>query len=210
MIGRSHGIFAEPVTFGLALAGHHAEMARGRERLGRAREAIAVGKIAGAVGTYAHLSPAIEERALRALGLRAETVSTQVVPARSSCRAVLRDGARRGRHRAARHERPSLAALRGRRGRGGLHRRPEGLERDAPQAQPRSSARTCAASRASCVRHASRRSRTWRCGTSGTSRIRRAERMIAPDSTSTLAFMLDRARGLIAGSSSTPSASRET
>ncbi|MBX3191889.1 MAG: adenylosuccinate lyase, partial [Labilithrix sp.] len=55
MIGRSHGIFAEPVTFGLALAGHHAEIARGRERLSRAREQIAVGKIAGAVGTYAHL-----------------------------------------------------------------------------------------------------------------------------------------------------------
>jgi adenylosuccinate lyase len=80
MIGRSHGIFAEPVTFGLALAGHHAEMARGRERLVRAREQIAVGKIAGAVGTYAHLSPAIEESALKALGLRAETVSTQIVP----------------------------------------------------------------------------------------------------------------------------------
>ena len=71
MIGRSHGIFAEPVTFGLALAGHHAEMARGKERLVRAREQIAVGKIAGAVGTYAHLSPAIEARALAALGLRA-------------------------------------------------------------------------------------------------------------------------------------------
>src|SRR6185295_1362804 len=63
MIGRSHGIFAEPVTFGLALAGHHAEVKRGRERLARAREAIAVGKIAGAVGTYAHLSPKIEARA---------------------------------------------------------------------------------------------------------------------------------------------------
>ncbi len=79
MIGRSHGIFAEPITFGLALAGHHAEIARGRERLERARAEIAVGKIAGAVGTYAHLSPEIEARALAALGLRAETVSTQVV-----------------------------------------------------------------------------------------------------------------------------------
>jgi len=80
MIGRSHGIFAEPVTFGMVLAGHHAEMRRGRERLARAREAIAYGKIAGAVGTYAHLSPALEQRALEALGLRPETVSTQVVP----------------------------------------------------------------------------------------------------------------------------------
>ena len=79
MIGRSHGIFAEPITFGLALAGHHAEIARGRARLEDAKKEIAVGKIAGAVGTYAHLSPDIEERALARLGLTAETVSTQVV-----------------------------------------------------------------------------------------------------------------------------------
>jgi adenylosuccinate lyase len=79
MIGRSHGIFAEPITFGLALAGHHAELARGRKRLEHARAEIAVGKIAGAVGTYAHLTPEIEARALTKLGLHPETVSTQVV-----------------------------------------------------------------------------------------------------------------------------------
>ncbi|HEY1956306.1 MAG TPA: adenylosuccinate lyase [Polyangiaceae bacterium] len=79
MIGRSHGIFAEPITFGLALAGHHAEIARGKARLALARGEIAVGKIAGAVGTYAHLSPEIEALALARLGLAAETVSTQVV-----------------------------------------------------------------------------------------------------------------------------------
>ncbi len=79
MMGRSHGIFAEPITFGLALAGHHAEFARGRARLDAARREIAVGKVSGAVGTYAHLHPAIEKRALAALGLEPETVSTQVV-----------------------------------------------------------------------------------------------------------------------------------
>jgi adenylosuccinate lyase len=79
MIGRSHGIFAEPVTFGLALAGHHAELARGRARLAAARREIAVGKIAGAVGTYAHLTPEIEKKALARLGLEPETVATQVV-----------------------------------------------------------------------------------------------------------------------------------
>ncbi len=78
-IGRSHGIHAEPVTFGLILAGHYAELARGRKRLLAAREEIAVGKIAGAVGTYAHLTPAIEAEALALLGLRAETAATQVV-----------------------------------------------------------------------------------------------------------------------------------
>jgi len=79
MIGRSHGIFAEPVTFGLVLAGHHAEVARGRARLEAARREIAVGKIAGAVGTYAHLSPQIERRALSLLDLAPETVPTQIV-----------------------------------------------------------------------------------------------------------------------------------
>ncbi|MEM7434840.1 MAG: adenylosuccinate lyase [Myxococcota bacterium] len=78
-IGRSHGIHAEPVTFGLILAGHYAELARGRARLRVAREEIAVGKIAGAVGTYAHLTPAIEAEALGSLGLRPETAATQVV-----------------------------------------------------------------------------------------------------------------------------------
>lgn len=78
-IGRSHGIHAEPVTFGLILAGHYAELARGRKRLLVAREEIAVGKIAGAVGTYAHLTPAIEAEALASLGLRPETAPTQVV-----------------------------------------------------------------------------------------------------------------------------------
>ena len=79
MVGRSHGIHAEPVTFGLALAGHYAELDRGRKRLRAARTEIAVGKLAGAVGTYAHLTPVIERDALRRLGLEPETVSTQVV-----------------------------------------------------------------------------------------------------------------------------------
>jgi adenylosuccinate lyase len=79
MIGRSHGIHAEPVTAGLVFARWHAEVRRARDRLARAREAIAVGKIAGAVGTYANLSPAIEARALAALGLAPETVASQVV-----------------------------------------------------------------------------------------------------------------------------------
>jgi adenylosuccinate lyase len=78
-IGRSHGIHAEPTTFGLKLAVWAAELSRTEERIRRARAAIAVGKISGAVGTFAHLSPAIEERALASLGLAAEPASTQVV-----------------------------------------------------------------------------------------------------------------------------------
>ncbi|MGE0789879.1 MAG: adenylosuccinate lyase [Sandaracinaceae bacterium] len=79
MIGRSHGIHAEPTTFGVALAGHFAEIARARARLADARDEIAVGKIAGAVGTYAHLTPEIERDALARLGLAPETVATQIV-----------------------------------------------------------------------------------------------------------------------------------
>jgi len=80
MMGRTHGMHAEPTTFGLVLAGHLAEIARGRDRLRAAREEIAVGKLSGAVGTYAESAPAIETVALAKLGLRPETVATQIVP----------------------------------------------------------------------------------------------------------------------------------
>jgi len=79
MIGRSHGIHAEPVTAGLTFARWHAEVSRAAERIHRARHEIQVGKIAGAVGVYGNLDPSIEAEALRALGLRPETVATQIV-----------------------------------------------------------------------------------------------------------------------------------
>ncbi len=79
IIGRSHGIHAEPTTFGVVLAGHLVEFKRAQARLVAARAEIGVGKISGAVGTYAHLDPAIEANALATLGLVPETVSTQVV-----------------------------------------------------------------------------------------------------------------------------------
>jgi adenylosuccinate lyase len=79
-IGRSHGIHAEPTTFGLKLAGHYAEFARDRARLAAAREEIAVAAISGAVGTFAHLDPRVEEYVAAKLELRPEPVSTQVIP----------------------------------------------------------------------------------------------------------------------------------
>lgn len=79
-IGRSHGIHAEPMSFGQKLAGHYAEFARNRRRLEVAREEIAVCAISGAVGTYAHISPEVEEYVASHLGLKAESVSTQVIP----------------------------------------------------------------------------------------------------------------------------------
>ena len=79
-IGRSHGIHAEPTTFGLKLAGHYAEFARNRARLVAARAEIAVAAISGPVGTFAHLDPSVEEYVAEKLGLTAEAVSTQVIP----------------------------------------------------------------------------------------------------------------------------------
>src|SRR4051812_11928531 len=78
-IGRSHGIHAEPTTFGLKLALMHDEFGRALDRLQRAREVAAVGKLSGAVGTSAHLSPAVEEFVCRKLGLRPAPIATQVV-----------------------------------------------------------------------------------------------------------------------------------
>jgi len=79
MIGRSHGIHAEPITAGVMFAGFVAECDRSVRRLRAARDRIRVGKIAGAVGTYGSGDPEIEKRALAYLGLRPETVATQVV-----------------------------------------------------------------------------------------------------------------------------------
>jgi adenylosuccinate lyase len=79
MVGRSHGIHAEPMTFGFKLAGWLAEVLRNRDRLVRLRQEIAVGKISGAVGTYANIDPRVEEIACQKLGLQPDTASTQVI-----------------------------------------------------------------------------------------------------------------------------------
>ena len=79
-IGRSHGIHAEPTSFGLKLAGHYAEFVRNRARLVAARAEIAVCAISGAVGTFAHVDPKVEAFVARKLGLAVEPVSTQVIP----------------------------------------------------------------------------------------------------------------------------------
>lgn len=79
MVGRSHGIHAEPMTFGFKLAGWLAEVLRHRDRLLNVRRQIAVGKISGAVGTYANIDPRVEAIACQNLGLEPDTASTQVV-----------------------------------------------------------------------------------------------------------------------------------
>ena len=78
-IGRTHGIHAEPTSFGLTFALWYDEMRRNRERLAKARETAAVGKISGAVGAFAHLDPIVEEKVCGRLGLKAAPVSTQII-----------------------------------------------------------------------------------------------------------------------------------
>lgn len=79
MIGRSHGIHAEPMTFGLKLALWYSEMSRNRERMGQARESIRAGKISGAVGTFANIDPEIEEAVCEKLGLKPAECSNQII-----------------------------------------------------------------------------------------------------------------------------------
>ncbi len=78
--GRTHGMHAEPVSFGLKLSGFYAEFIRHRERLVRAFEQLEIGKLSGAVGTYSALPPKIEKDVCKLLGLKPETVATQVIP----------------------------------------------------------------------------------------------------------------------------------
>ena len=79
-VGRTHGIHAEPITFGLKLALFYDEIKRGLERLKKAREEVRYGKISGAVGTYAHLEPAIEAYVCKKLNLKPAGITTQVIP----------------------------------------------------------------------------------------------------------------------------------
>jgi len=80
MVGRTHGVHAEPMTFGLKVARWYSEMLRNRERLAQAKATVGYGKVSGAVGTYAHLPPSIEAYVCERLGLNPEPVSSQVVP----------------------------------------------------------------------------------------------------------------------------------
>jgi adenylosuccinate lyase len=198
MIGRSHGIHAEPTTFGVALSGHLSEMKRGRARLSVARTEIAVGKIAGAVGTYAHLSPAIEKQALGAIGLSPETVSTQVVArdrhaAYFAALAVVAAGIERLATNVRHWQRTEVAEAEekftaGQKGSSAMpHKR-----------NPISSENLCGLARMvrAYALPALEDVALWHERDISHSS---AERMIAPDATTTLAFMLERATTLVEG-----------
>ena len=122
-VGRTHGVHAEPTSFGLKLAGYAMEAHRNAERLERAFAQTATAAISGAVGTYATLGPDYEERVLAKLGLAAEPISTQVVPRDRHAELLSRDRAGRRRAGALRDRDPPPAAHRGARGRGAVPRR---------------------------------------------------------------------------------------
>jgi adenylosuccinate lyase len=198
MIGRSHGIHAEPVTFGVALAGHLAEVKRGRARLVRAREEIAVGKIAGAVGTYAHLSPEIEQRALEKVGLKPETVSTQVVSRDRhaqffSALALLAAAIERLATNVRHWQRTEVGEAEERFGKG-----QKGSSAMPHKRNPVLSENLCGLARIvrSAVTPALENVALWHERDISHSSV---ERMIAPDATATLGFMLERAAGLVEG-----------
>jgi adenylosuccinate lyase len=198
MIGRSHGMHAEPITFGLALAGHLSEMKRARVRLVAARAEIAVGKMAGAVGTYAHLSPTIEARALASLGLAAETVPTQIVArdrhaAYFTALAVVAASVERLATNVRHWQRTELGEAEerfsaGQKGSSAMpHKRNPILSENLVGLARMVRAYAVPALENVALWHERDISHSS------------AERMIAPDATSTLAFMLDRAAAVVEG-----------
>ena len=134
-VGRSHGIHAEPTTFGLKLAYAYAEFARGRERLVAARKEVATCAISGAVGTFAQVDPRVEAHVAKAMGLAVEPISTQVIPRDRHAMYFATLGGDRLVDRAAGHRNPPPAAHRSAGGGRVLLREAEGLLGDAAQAQ---------------------------------------------------------------------------
>ena len=198
MIGRSHGIHAEPVTFGIVLAGHLAEVKRGRLRLLRAKDEIRVGKLAGAVGTYAHLSPEIEQQALAKLGLEPETVATQVVArdrhaAFFSALALLAAAVERLATNVRHFQRSEVGEAEERFARG-----QKGSSAMPHKRNPILSENLCGLARVvrAAVTPALENIALWHERDISHSSV---ERMIAPDATTTLGFMLERAAGLVEG-----------
>ena len=171
-MGRTHGVHAEPTTFGLKLAGWAFELDRDRQRLERAVEGLRVGKLSGAVGQYAAIDPEVERIACERLGLEPAPSSTQILQRDRHAELLSALALARLVTRSVCDGDPASRANRGARGRGAVRTRPEGLLCDAAQAQPghrRADLRPGPFVRA----NASSGSRTSRSGTSATSRTAR-------------------------------------
>ena len=211
MIGRTHGVHAEPMTFGLKLALWYAEVGRDIERVAaRARRSISVGKLSGAVGTFAHLPPAIEADVCRRLGLEPAPVASQVIQ-RDRHAELLAALAITG----ASLEKFALEIR-------GLQKTeigeveepfaqgPEGLVGDAAQAQPDRLRADRRPGAAAARQLRTRRSRTSRCGTSATSRTRRSSASSCPTASSRSITCCAGSRGSCAAWSCIPSGCART
>ncbi len=135
-IGRTHGIHAEPTTFGLKLLNWYAEMERNIARFDAAAEDMRVGKLSGAVGTFGHLKPEHEERICAALGLKPAPVATQVIQRDRHAAYICYAGHYRQHSGQNRRRGPAPSADRGARGAGVLQRKTEGLLGHAAQEEP--------------------------------------------------------------------------
>ena len=172
MMGRTHSVHAEPTTLGLKLAGWAFELERGRTRLAAAVDEIGTGKISGPVGTYSHLGPDLEAEVLASLGLHVDPVSTQIVQrdrhaALLAAIAILGGSLERFATEVRNLQHTEIGELQEPFAVG-----PEGLERDAPQAQPDPLGADRRAGAAAARLRRDRASRTSRSGTSATSATR--------------------------------------
>ncbi len=179
-IGRSHGIHAEPTTFGLKLAYAYAEFDRCRARLKAARAEIATCAISGAVGTFANVDPRVEAYVAEKMGLTVEPVSTQVIPRDRHAMFFATLGVVASCDRAAGDRDPPPAAHRGAGGGGVFLAGPEGLVGDAAQAQPGADREPHRPRPPGARLRRPRRWRTWRSGTSATSATPRSSAISAP------------------------------
>ncbi len=173
-IGRTHGIHAEPITFGLKLALWYDEMQRNLSRFSSAAEGMRVGKISGAVGTFGHIGPQAEERICQRLGLRPARHRFTGHLARSPRQLRRHVGADRGDTRKDRPRDPAPAAHRSSRSGRAILGRPKGLVRHAAQAEPRNLRADLRTGPRSYDPTLKRPSRTSRFGTSATFPIRRS------------------------------------
>ncbi len=183
-VGRTHGIHAEPITFGMKLGMWAFEVRAHLERLRRVTELAAVGKLSGAVGAYNNIDPRVEELVCAELGIGFEPISNQVVQRDRHAAFLSLPGHRRREPREVRRRGPSPAAHRGARGRGGLRQGPEGLLGDAAQAQPHPQRAHGRAAPACCAATPSSAWRTSPSGTSATSATARPSASSSPTAAS--------------------------
>ena len=206
MIGRTHGVHAEPMTFGLKLALWYAEIDRDIERVRRARTTVSVGKLSGAVGTFAHLPPVYRSRRLSTPRSRRPHLS----PRRSSSAIDTPNCWRRWplRRRRSRNSRSKFAACRRPRSERSRSRLPRGRKarRRCRTNATRSGASRSSAWRGSFAATVRRRSRTSRSGTSATSRTRRSSGSFCPTASSRSTTCCDGSRASFAAWWCTPTA----